>query len=204
MKLNHRLSPARWVGFALALAAMSSTAAPIGHGQITASTSLGQYFGFAIGQMVDGITADSPFNGYASGPATPVGRITLTLDADYDLDSFSLWNDINILNEGVRSFSLAFEDAAGASLGSTGVFTAVSQFAAQVYSFATVADVRRVHLDVLTSNLQIEIREVAFNGTASGGGGSVPAPASLWLAAVALGAAAGANRARAARLSARR
>jgi hypothetical protein len=196
MNLNHRLSPARWVGCALALAAMSSTAAPIGHGQITASTSLGQYFGFAIGQMVDGITADSPFNGYASGPATPIGRVTLTLDADYDLDSFSLWNDINIFNEGVRSFSLAFEDAAGASLGGTGVFTAVSQFAAQVYSFATVADVRRVHLDVLTSNLQIEIREVAFNGTLSTPGGTVPTPATAALVLAALALLAGTRRLR--------
>ncbi len=186
----------RLVAAACALFAWASAAqaAPVGHGHITASTALGQFSVFSIGQMVDGITADSPFNGYASGPATPVGRITLTLDADYDLDSFSLWNDINISNEGVRSFTLSFEDASGGSLGSTGVFSAVSQFAAQVYGFASVANVRRVHMDVLTSNLQIEIREVAFNGTLSAPGGSVPEPASLLLAAAALGAAAGATR----------
>jgi hypothetical protein len=188
--------PLRLAAAACAFSAWASAAlaAPVGHGQITASTSLGQFFGFSIDQMVDGITADSPFNGYASGPATPVGRITLTLDADYDLDSFSLWNDINIFNEGVRSFRLTFEDAAGATLGSTGVFSAVSQFAAQVYGFASVANVRRVQLDVLTSNLQIEIREVAFNGTRSTPGGSVPEPASLLLAGVALAAAGGASR----------
>ncbi len=186
--------PTLLAALVLSSPATRAAAAPIDHTHITASTSLGQYFGFSIDQMVDGITADSPFNGYASGPGTPVGRITLTLDADYDLESFSLWNDINILNEGVRSFSLAFEDAAGAALGSTGVFTAVSQFAAQVYSFASVAGVRRVHMDVITSNLQIEIREVAFNGALSTPGGSVPEPASLLLTAAALATAAGATR----------
>lgn len=181
---------------ACALPAPPAAAAPIGHPHLTATTTLGQFAGFAIGQMVDGITADSPFNGYASGLGVTSGRITLTLDADYDLDSFSLWNDINILNEGVRSFTLAFEDAGGAALGSTGVFTAVSQFAAQVYSFASVAQVRRVHLDVLTSSVQIEIREVAFNGVRSTPGGTVPEPASLLLAVAALAAAAGASRVR--------
>jgi PEP-CTERM motif len=174
--------------------ALPATAATIGHPSLTASTSLGQYLGFSIDQMVDGITADSPFNGYASGFGSTSGRITLTLDALYTLESFSLWNDINILNEGVRSFTLSFEGAGGVDLGTTGVFTAVSQFAAQVYSFAAVASVQRVHLDVLTSNLQIEIREVAFNGERSGTGGTVPEPASLLLAAAALAAAAGASR----------
>lgn len=177
---------------ALAWTGLPACAASIGHPSLTATTALGQYAGFAIGQMVDGITADSPFNGYASGFGVTSGRITLTLDADYDLHAFSLWNDINILDEGVRSFALAFEDASGTALGSTGVFTAVSQLAAQVYGFAPVAGVRRVHLDVLSSNLQIEIREVAFDGVLSTGGGSVPVPGSLVLALLALGAAAGA------------
>ena len=92
----------------------------------------------------------------------------------YDLDSFVLWNDINVLNEGVRSFTLSFHDLGGASLGTTGTLTSVSQFAPQTYSFAaTVAGVKTVHMDVVTSSLQIEIREVAFNGNIS----AVPEPA---------------------------
>lgn len=186
------------VAAGVALLGLSSlaSAALIGHPHLTASTSLGQFSVFSIDQMVDGITGDSPFNGYASGPTTPVGRVTISFDALYDLESFSLWNDINILNEGVRSFTLSFEGAGGIDLGSTGVYTAVSQFAAQVYSFAPVAGVQRVHMDVLTSNLQIEIREVAFNGEASVPGGSVPEPASLLLVAAALGAAAAAMKRR--------
>lgn len=172
----------------LGLASLSAQAAPIASPHITATTTLGQFSVFSINQMVDGITADSPFNGYASGPATPIGRISLTFDALYDLDSFSLWNDINISNEGVRTFRLSFEDEAGASLGNTGVFNAVSQFNAQIYNFAPVSGVKRVQLDVITSNLQIEIREVAFNGTASLGN-NVPEPTSLALACVALAAA---------------
>lgn len=153
---------------ALCLAASLASAAPIGAGHLTASTSLGQYLYFSIDQLADGITADWPFNGYASGIGSTSGRITLALDQAYDLDSFDLWNDINILNEGVRSFRLVFEDAAGSSLGSTGVFSAVSQYAAQHYSFGqTFSGVRKVHLDVLSASLQIEIRELAFNGVSS-------------------------------------
>ena len=78
----------------------------------------------------------------------------------------------------MRSFTLKFEDASGASLGGTGTLTAVSQFAPQTYSFAsTVNGAKTVHMDVLTSRIQIEIREVAFNGTVS----AVPEPASAVL-----------------------
>lgn len=162
-----------------------AAAQTVGAGQITPSTTLGQYLGFAIGQMADGITADSPFNGYASGFGVTSGRITLALDQAYDLSSFVLWNDINVLNEGVRSFRLTFEDAAGASLGSTGVLNAVSLLAPQTYTFAaTVQGVKTVQMDVLTSNLQIEIREVAFNGVVS----SVPEPGPAALLACGLAA----------------
>lgn len=175
-----RAASASWLG-----AAALAQAAPVGAPHLSASTALGQYGGFSINQMVDGITADSPFNGYASGIGATTGRITLTLDALYELDGFSLWNDINILNEGVRSFRLSFEDDAGTVLSSTGVFNAVSMFAAQVYSFSPVSGVRRVQLDVLGSNLQIEIREVAFNGQPMASG-SVPEPGSAALALMGL------------------
>ena len=50
-----------------------------------------------------------------------------------------------------------------------------SMFAPQTYTFAsTVQGVKTVHLDVLSSSLQIEIREVAFNGVSA-----VPEPASV-------------------------
>jgi hypothetical protein len=178
---------------ALALAAGAAHAVTIGTTQITPSTSLGQYLNFSLDQINDGITADGPLNGYASGFGAVSGRITLALDQAYNLDSFVLWNDINILNEGVRTFKLEFLDAAGASLGSTGTLSAVSRFAPQTYTFAsTVAGVKTVHLDVLTSALQIEIRELAFNGVAA----AVPEPAAvaLWLAG--LGTLMGVHRAR--------
>lgn len=85
------------------------------------------------------------------------------------------WNDINVSNEGAHSFKLAFfEDANGGAPGNTGTYTAVSQLAPQTYSFASVVSgVKTVHLDVLTSSLQIEIRELALNGTTA----AVPEPA---------------------------
>jgi hypothetical protein len=167
----------------LVVNAGSANAAAIATTQITPSTTMGQYAYFSLNQINDGITADSPLNGYASGFGVVSGRITLALDQAYDLSSFVLWNDINIFNEGVRSFKLVFEDVGGGALGSTGIYTAVSQLAPQVYSFAgVVSGVKTVHLDVLTSSLQIEIREVAFNGAPA-----VPEPATwaLWLAGTA-------------------
>lgn len=162
-------------GTVLALAGGAAHADSIGTTQLSASTSLGQYLYFALDQINDGITSDAaPYNGYASGFGVVSGRISFTLDQAYDLDSFVLWNDINVLNEGVRSFQLRFEDSAGASLGSTGTLLAGSMLAPQTYTFSgTVSGVRTVHMDVLASNLQIEIREVAFNGAVA----SVPEPA---------------------------
>lgn len=159
----------RFVPLLAAMAALGgggAQAALIQTTQIVASQSLGQYIYFSIDQVHDGNLGDAPpYNGYASGFGIVSGRITLTLDKAYDLDSFLLWNDVNVSDEGVRSFRLSFEDAVGNALGTTGVYSAVSQFAAQSYSFATVAGVKKVYLDVLNSNLQIEIRELAFNGT---------------------------------------
>lgn len=174
--MRHRRLSFHAAAAALLMAGAAVQAAPIATTQITPSTSLGQYLYFSIDQMVDGNATESPLNGYASGFYVTTGRITLTLDQAYDLDSFSLWNDINILNEGVRTFKLTFEDVSGATLGSTGTLSAVSQYNAQVYTFAsTMAGVKRVQMDVLSSNLQIEIREVAFNGSVA----AVPEPGTV-------------------------
>jgi hypothetical protein len=179
--------PSRSAALALATAGLCASAqsAVIQTTQITASTTLGQYVYFSIDQVHDGIVSDAPpYNGYASGFGVVAGRITLTLDQAYDLSSFSLWNDINIATQGVRTFTLSLEDAGGSTLATTPVLSAVSQFPAQVYSFATVAGVKRVQMDVLTSSLQIEIREVAFNGEVS----VVPEPGSWALMLLGLGA----------------
>lgn len=175
----HPRSLARAAAASVLVCAGAAQADLIDTTQITPSTTL-PFFAccglqFTIDQINDGISNDSPvFNGFAASGITS-GRITLALDQAYDLDSFTLWNDINVLNEGVRSFTLSFEDAGGSALGSTGTLLAVSQSGPQVYSFAdTVMGVKTVQLDVLTSSLQIEIREVAFNGVAV-----VPEPGTL-------------------------
>ena len=170
----------------LLLASTLSTAALIQTTQISASTSMmpltvGSQT-FTIDQLHDGITADSPFNGFASNSKS--GSITLALDQVYDLQSFVLWNDINVFNEGVRSFELHFLDAGNTQIGSSGLLSAVSQLAPQTYSFGTVAGVKSVVLDVSTASLQIEIRELAFNGNVS----AVPEPASAVLVLAGLAA----------------
>lgn len=164
---------------ALLLTAGLAQADLIDGASIAPSTSL-PFFTFnsiplPINQINDGITGGSLFNGFAADGITS-GRITLTLDQTYDLDGFILWNDIFVLNEGVRTFTLEFLDTDGSSLGSTGVLSAVSQAAAQTYSFASaVQNVKTVYLDVLTSSLQIEIRELAFTGGVS----AVPEPSTV-------------------------
>ena len=180
------MSPTRSLVAALLLTTGVAQAGTIGGSSITASTSLPPFtYGsqtFSIDQISDGINSDSPFNGFAAN-GIGNGRITLTLDQTYDLDSFVLWNDINVSNEGVRTFTLEFLGAGGASLGSTATLSAVSQLSPQTYSFAsTVKGVKAINLDVLTSSLQIEIRELAFNGVSA-----VPEPSTLATLLVGLG-----------------
>ncbi len=158
-------------------------AAPIGGPvQITPSTTM-TYGGFTIAQIADGITSDvSPFNGFAATPGL-VGTIRLDLNAAYDLSSFVLWNDINVFQEGVKTFRLDFFDAANVPLGSTPVLTAaIGTVAAQTFTFGSpVAAVKRVDFVVLTLNpssccgLRLEVREVAFNGDVA-----TPAEPATW------------------------
>lgn len=168
------------LAFYLVLSVSRSHADVIGTTDITPSTSLGQYASYSLDQLHDGIVSDAfPYNGYASGFGVTSGLITLSLDQTYDLNSFSLWNDINIQSQGVRSFSLNFLDSSGMSIGTTGDLFAVSQFDAQVYNFSqTFLGVKTVELNISDSDLQIEIRELSFNGTATS---SVPEPATLLL-----------------------
>jgi hypothetical protein len=161
-----------------------------GPAYIQASTNLPVYSGWphSINEIADGISAD--FNGWA-GANGLVGTIQLDLLGTYDITSFSLWNDINIVREGVGDFQLHFYDAQDQLISDSAVFTApISSFAPGVYNFAAVQGVSRVDLEVLTLLTggvccRIEIREVAFNGEASSGG-TVPEPSGLALAGLGL------------------
>lgn len=144
----------------------------VGSNHITPTTALPTAGNFTIDQIADGITGDaSPFNGFASPSAS--GTITLNLDQSYDLSGFILWNDINVLAEGIAHFRLDFFDSGLAPLGSTGVYLAPNgQVAPATFNFATVRNVARVDLVVLDSNRgtfeRIEIREVAFLASTTG------------------------------------
>ena len=144
-------------------------------------------FGTDILQIADGDTSN--FNGWA-GDENQVGTIKLDLLGNYDLTSFSLWNDLNVLHEGVGDFRLRFYDASDALIQTSATFTAPDgQFAAGVYSFASVANVSRVDLDVLTLLTggiccRIEIREVAFDGQLTA---AVPEPETYALLVAGLG-----------------
>ncbi len=143
-------------------------------------------FGTNILEIADGDTSN--FNGFAGADGL-LGVIDLDLLGNFDLTGFSLWNDINVFHEGVGTFQLRFYDAADALITTSAVLTAPDgQFAAGVYSFASVANVSRVELEVLsllTGGVccRIEIREVAFEGQAA----AIPEPETYALMLAGLG-----------------
>ena len=150
----------------LALAAAPAGAMITGPGQITASTTIPSWGGFTIDQICDGIlVVPGWYNGFAVDPGL-IGTIHLEFPTPQALGDFVLWNDVNVASEGISQFRLDFFDAAGAPLGSSPVFVGpIGQVAPAVYPFATVENVKRVDLVVLTLNPspRLEIREVAFN-----------------------------------------
>jgi hypothetical protein len=146
--------------------------------------------GSNINQIADSDTSN--FNGWAGADGL-VGTIKLDLLATYDITGFLLWNDINVLREGVGDFQLHFYDASDTLISSSLRYTApISNFDAGSYSFATVQGVSRVDLEVLTLLTggvccRIEIREVAFNGEPSSVG-AIPEPSTYALMLLGLGA----------------
>jgi hypothetical protein len=158
-----------------ALIAVGGANASIGFADITPSTAIpsceigtcGKLV-WPISEIADGIIADgAPFNGFA-GLTGSLGTISLDLAGDFDIDAFYLWNDINIVNEGVRSFRLDFYDAANVAIGSSGTLSAISKFAANEYTFAsTFAQVSRVDMVILGISGRVEIREIGFAGAPS-------------------------------------
>lgn len=119
---------------------------------------------FPLAQLVDQIASDaSPFNGFAAYAFA--GTISLNLDKDYTLTAFMLWNDINVQNEGISSFSLEFFDSYGKFIGKSNQFTPpLRQLTPSTFTFPPVANVRRVDLVIANSYgaYGIEIRELGF------------------------------------------
>ena len=103
-----------------------AAAGPIGGADIIPTTSIGYcvecFFPrvWLITEITDGITDESlanpgsPYNGFA-GTTGAVGTIHLDLVGTYNLTSFLLWNDINVVHEGVETFRLDFFDDVGDS-----------------------------------------------------------------------------------------
>jgi hypothetical protein len=177
----------------------AATAAPVhatllqGPAYITATTDMPACdiatcagFGLDINEIADNNTDN--FNGWA-GQTGLLGTIKLDLLGTFDLTEFLLWNDVNVFAEGVRTFQLHFFDASDQLLSSTATLSAISQFPEQVYNLGTVGGVSRVDMQVLSASGRIEIREIAFNGDATGSQ-SVPEPSSLALAGLGLALAA--------------
>ena len=194
------LTPLRVALFGTALLSVTSAQATIPFSAITPSTTIPSCEVGTCGKLVwpvaeiaDGIIADgAPFNGFA-GLTGSVGTIRLDLDGEYDVDTFNLWNDINIVNEGVRSFRLDFFDADGDALGSTGTLAAISKFAPNTYAFTAFERVSRVDMVILTVSGRVEIREVGFDGAVSA---PVPEPGTTALMLLGLAGVAGIARRR--------
>jgi len=143
-----------------------------------------------IDQISDNDFSDvAPYNGFA-GLDGQIGIISLNLVDEYNLQSFTLWNDINVNREGVDTFKLHFFDASDNLIQSSSILNApIGQLAPQTYSFASIIQgVSKVDLETLTLltggvGSRIEIRELAFNGEIPS---AVPVPAAIWLFGTAL------------------
>lgn len=129
-------------------------------------------------QLIDGIDAETdvaPYNGLALN--TTDDAIDFPLLGEFTLTGFRLSNDINVGTGGVKDFDLLFYDFNGFVIGHLqNVFTAANgTVASQLFTFAPIAGVKTVRLDVLNNHPgspgQIRIREVSFEG-------SVPEPTS--------------------------
>lgn len=142
---------------------------------------------FPISDIADGITNEGLPGGLNGFVSASFGIITLTFDQDYHLNSFLLWNDVNLVgaaSEGIDTFSLSFFDAFGDPIitpAATTYTAPLEQLQAEEYLFSTsIPNVRSVELEVLTSqwvgSTRIEIREVAFT--------AVPEPSSALLLAL--------------------
>ena len=148
------------LSFAALVLLISSQAHAItiqGPGFITASTDIedcaiaicGDTLG--IDQISDGISADGPWNGFA-GLNEATGTITLDLLGVFDLEDFTLWNDINVNAEGVESFQLVFFDTSDDEItASDEYFAEIGTTAPDFYSFESIIQgVSRVDLIVLS------------------------------------------------------
>lgn len=115
------------VALLFALPAGLQAALISGPDEISATTSISSGGFGSIDQIVDGIGLEAdgpPFNGY--GPDVQSGTITLTLlGGTYTIYDFIIANDINVMSEGVKDFTLSFYDAMDSLILTTGTFTAL-------------------------------------------------------------------------------
>ncbi len=184
MKVKAKIKNLAKFCFVLGIASYANTAqaASISNSDIVPSTQLRSFNPWTIEKINDGITSNSsPFNGFVSNASK--GTISFNFKKEFDLDSFVLWNDVNVEKEGIKDFRLDFFDNSNTLINASYFGTApVGQLDGQKYTFnKSVSSVNRADLVVLNSHAghaqRIEIREVAFTGRPSVK--SVPEPSNI-------------------------
>ena len=165
----------------------------IGSNYINPSTTLphaqNSYNAFTVDQIADGVISDTrPYNGFGTWNISS-GIITLDLVGVFNLNSFLLWNDINVDKEGINEFRLDFYNDSNSLINtafSSTYAAPLGQLEEEIYLFdELILGVSRVDIVVLNCHSetynQIEIREVAFEGELVPATAPVPEPSTAFL-----------------------
>lgn len=126
----------------------------------------------SLAALSDNDFATPGTNGFVVG-GQKMGTLTFTFTGDWNLSSFTIWNNINKTFGGVTAFQLRFYDSGNNLLGTVTKSNVSRGDNETVIPLAAYTGVHEVKMEITNSDEQIEIREIRFDGT------QTPTPAAI-------------------------